>query len=63
MAGKRSAIVLDKLDRKAVATMESMMAELTGDAKSLAKPAELSHWSRRFAASGKPVPAPKLRLP
>jgi hypothetical protein len=62
LAGKRTAIVLDKLIQNSADTLESMVAELAGERKTEVNRAEPSHWSRRFAASGKPMPAPKLRL-
>jgi len=58
----RIPITLDKLSKESI-VLKSMVAELIGDAvpktRDSAKP---SHWSRRFAASGKDGFAPRILL-
>jgi hypothetical protein len=53
MTRKRTTIVLDKLRRDRACTVESMFAELAGNLRVNQSRPQLSHWSRRFAASGK----------
>jgi hypothetical protein len=62
MTRKRTAIVLDKLARESACKLESMFAELAGEPRIDANPAQLSHWSRRFAASGKIMPLRPVRM-
>jgi len=59
VAKKRSAIILGELARESAAKLQSMVVELTGDTNEGSKP---SHWSRRFAASGKMRPLKPLRM-
>jgi hypothetical protein len=53
MTKTRTVIVLDKLARESACKLDSMVAELAGETPIDANRAQLSHWSRRFAASGK----------
>jgi len=62
VARKKTAVVLNKLTRESSIELESMVAELTGNTSTKNIDfAKRSHWSRRFAASGKGTPAPKIR--
>ena len=64
MASKRKAIILHKLVRESAINLESMVAELTGDALDKNVATKPAHWSKRFAASGKGQcgASPKIRL-
>jgi len=62
MARKKRHLVLRKLGTESAVKLESMVGELTGERASGSGPdATQGKWSRRFAASGKPAPAPKIR--
>ncbi len=62
MARKKTARLLNRLNRQAAPMLKAMVAELTGETvlenHIVVKP---TSWSRRFAASGKSVPAPQIR--
>jgi len=61
MKRKRNPIALTKLIGESDADLRAMLSELC-NRKPDKEGATPSRWSKRFAASGKRAPAPKLRL-
>jgi hypothetical protein len=62
MAKKNKAIVLGRLAEDRKSELKAMVEDLEGSSsRALAETAPHTHWSRRFAASGKGV-APKIKL-
>jgi hypothetical protein len=59
----RKTIVLTKVVDESAMDLRAMVAELCiGKFEKDGDGMKASHWARRFAASGKQVPAPKIRL-
>lgn len=64
MARNKRPIVLEKLAQDPTDELKTMVADLTsrnasGQSRAGQKP---TPWSRRFVASGKPVPSARIRL-
>jgi len=63
MARKKRPLILRKLGTESAVKLESMVGDLTGEKASGTGPDPArAKWNRRFAASGKMAPAPKIRL-
>jgi len=60
MPRKKNPIVLEKLALENDGELRDMIAELQDTIAT--DPIEPARWSKRFAASGKTVPAPRIRL-
>ena len=65
MGKKNKAIVLGRLAEDCKSELNAMVKDLEGSSsRALAESAPHTHWSQRFAASGKGrcVPAPRIRF-